>query len=188
MSRVSLCLTTAGSCKIVYPSRLDGHPCAVTIPCPWAASLCGWNWGCWPSLGDHEHGLAVFQRLNTHEMRISASSHLAHWDSLSTASRAILGKSATEPGSQISVFPSGNCTGYKRINRNELRVVRAQGSQLFSTQEQSVKIIEIWTNNWKAHLREQFLDQWAIQNDCLAMPCPSLLAPILFLAGLCRTI
>lgn len=90
------------------------------------------------------------------KVNASASSHSAHYNSLSTASWAIVGNSATEPDSQTSVFPSGNHTGYKRINEDELELSELGEVKLFSTLEQSVKTIEMWTSNWKALLREQF--------------------------------
>lgn len=68
----------------------------------------------------------------------------------------MVGKSATEPDSQTSVFPSGNHIGYKRINEDELELSELGEVKLFSTLEQSVKTIEMWTSNWKALLREQF--------------------------------
>lgn len=63
---------------------------------------------------------------------------------------------AAEAGRQISASPSGSRTGYESAHEDELGWSELVEDELFSTREQSVKIIEIWTSNWKAHLREQF--------------------------------
>ena len=74
-------------------------------------------------------GFSGFQRLNTQEKQKSLPLTSCALRFLSTASWAIWRQSSPESDSQISVFPSGIHTGYKTINEDELRVVRAWGSQ-----------------------------------------------------------